>query len=171
MPSLTSSLPWTTSSESPSSTWQPLLSPSSQSTPPSPRPSLASPPLHIPEPALQPEGAVEPPKTASRRTPPPSAVPQPRFRFNGNTHSVDIPLPCPGGRPFAPEMITISLKRGDRMDIVADAWHLEEDCHYEWHISLPRAIDISSLRARFNDDGTLLTIDVRNTRYSNRAGN
>ena len=26
------------------------------------------------------------------------------------------------------EMVTVSAKKGDRIAIVADAWHMEEDC-------------------------------------------
>jgi hypothetical protein len=25
-------------------------------------------------------------------------------------------------------MVTVSVKKGDRLDIVADAWHMESDC-------------------------------------------
>lgn len=54
------------------------------------------------------------------------------------------------------------MKKGGRIDIVADAWHLEQDCHYEWHLAFPlRTVDMTSLRATFNDSGTLLTISVR----------
>ena len=78
-------------------------------------------------------------------------------------------------------MVTIAVKKGGRIDIVADAWHLEQDCksphrvsineynvelvflgHYEWHLAFPlRTVDMTSLRATFNDSGTLLTISVR----------
>ncbi|ETW84212.1 hypothetical protein HETIRDRAFT_248196, partial [Heterobasidion irregulare TC 32-1] len=55
-----------------------------------------------------------------------------------------------------PEMVTIAVKKGGRIDIVADAWHLEQDCHYEWHLAFPlRTVDMTSLRATFNDSGTL----------------
>jgi len=58
-------------------------------------------------------------------------------------------------------MVTISAKRGDKLEIVADAWHMEADCHYEWQISFaPHDIDMSSVHAKFGADGHL-TIDVQ----------
>ncbi|KAI9439744.1 hypothetical protein H4582DRAFT_1801756, partial [Lactarius indigo] len=76
------------------------------------------------------------------------------------THTLSIVLPRPGGAPLAPEMVTISARRGGRLAVVADAWHLEHDCHYEWHVALPpREADLGAVRARFGEDGTLV-IDV-----------
>ncbi|EIM87913.1 uncharacterized protein STEHIDRAFT_27281, partial [Stereum hirsutum FP-91666 SS1] len=48
-----------------------------------------------------------------------------------------------------PENVTISAKKGDRIDVVADAWGMEEACHFEWRVSFqPRTVDMGSLRAR-----------------------
>jgi hypothetical protein len=44
------------------------------------------------------------------------------------SYRLSIALPRPGGAPFASEMITVSARRGGRLAIVADAWHLEHDC-------------------------------------------
>ena len=44
------------------------------------------------------------------------------------SYRLSIALPRPGGAQFASEMITISARRGGRLAIVADAWHLEHDC-------------------------------------------
>jgi len=58
-------------------------------------------------------------------------------------------------------MVTISAKKGDRLAVVADAWHMEEDCHYEWQIRFaPHDIDMNSIRALFDDKGHL-TINVQ----------
>ncbi|EEB87640.1 hypothetical protein MPER_14949, partial [Moniliophthora perniciosa FA553] len=61
-----------------------------------------------------------------------------------------------------PEMVTISANKGDRLKVIADAWHLENDCHYEWVISFsPNDIDMSGVHAKFDTDGTL-AIDLFN---------
>ena len=41
---------------------------------------------------------------------------------------LSILLPRPGGAQLASDMITVSARRGGRLAIVADAWHLEHDC-------------------------------------------
>ncbi|KAH8990244.1 hypothetical protein EDB92DRAFT_1865148 [Lactarius akahatsu] len=87
-------------------------------------------------------------------------VPPARIVSSDTTHTVSIVLPRPGGAPLAPEMITLSARRGGRLAVVADAWHLEHDCHYEWHVALPpKEVDLGAVRARFGDDG-ILVIDV-----------
>lgn len=76
------------------------------------------------------------------------------------SYKLSIALPRPGGAQFASEMITISARRGGRLVIVADAWHLEHDCHYEWHVAFPQLdIDLGAVRARLGKDGDLV-IDV-----------
>jgi len=57
-------------------------------------------------------------------------VPPVRIVSSDTTHTLSIMLPRPGGAPLAPEMITVSARRGGRLAVVADAWHLEHDC--EW---------------------------------------
>ena len=99
-------------------------------------------------------------------------------------YRLSIALPRPGGVPLAPEMITVSARRGARLAVVADAWHLEHDCeyplsssvthstqaddlaldrsagHYEWHIAFPQPdVNLGAVRARFGEDG-MLVIDV-----------
>ncbi|KAH9053007.1 hypothetical protein EDB83DRAFT_2225861 [Lactarius deliciosus] len=87
-------------------------------------------------------------------------VPPARIVSSDTIHTLSIVLPRPGGAPLAPEMVTISARRGGRLAVVADAWHLEHDCHYEWHVALPpKEVDLGAVRARFGDDGTLV-IDV-----------
>ena len=43
-------------------------------------------------------------------------------------YKLSIALPRPGGAVLATEMITVSARRGGRLAVVADAWHLEHDC-------------------------------------------
>lgn len=57
-------------------------------------------------------------------------VPPPCIVSSDTTHTLSIALPRPGGAPLAPEMVTVSVRRGGRLVVVADAWHLEHDC--EW---------------------------------------
>ncbi|KAG6873467.1 hypothetical protein C0995_015170 [Termitomyces sp. Mi166 len=59
------------------------------------------------------------------------------------------------------EMITISANKGDKLKVLADAWHMQSDCHYEWQICFaPRDVDLSAVQAKFESSGHL-TIDVR----------
>ncbi|KAF8486290.1 hypothetical protein DFH94DRAFT_850349 [Russula ochroleuca] len=75
-------------------------------------------------------------------------------------YRLSIALPRPGGAQFASEMITVSARRGGRLAVVADAWHLEHDCHFEWHFAFPGPdIDLEAVRARLGKDG-ILVIDV-----------
>ena len=114
-------------------------------------------------------------------------VPPPCIVSSDTTHTLSITLPRPGGAPLAPEMVTVSVRRGGRLVVVADAWHLEHDCewrsagwgipfpfsflcfsagHYEWHVALPpREVDLGAVRARFGEDGTLVINVPRSTRF------
>ncbi|OJA18218.1 hypothetical protein AZE42_06182 [Rhizopogon vesiculosus] len=69
-----------------------------------------------------------------------------------STHILSVVLP----RAIQSDMVTVSVKKGDRLDIVADAWHMESDCHYEWQVHFaPGDADMPSVRARFASDGKL----------------
>lgn len=70
----------------------------------------------------------ESPLARARRSAPPASVPTPRYIPTETSYKVEIDLPRPNGRPFAPEMITISVLKGDQIKIVADAWDQECDC-------------------------------------------
>ncbi|KAF8554454.1 hypothetical protein OG21DRAFT_1412550 [Imleria badia] len=66
------------------------------------------------------------------------------------SHVLSVSLP----RVILPEMVTVTAKKGDRVDVVADAWHMERDCHYEWQIRFAAGdVDMSTVRARFGPDG------------------
>ncbi|KAH7913791.1 hypothetical protein BJ138DRAFT_1001545 [Hygrophoropsis aurantiaca] len=74
-----------------------------------------------------------------------------------STYTLAVLLP----RAIQPEMVTVSAKKGDRLDIVADAWHMESNSHYEWQVRFsPGDVDMSTVRARFGSDGQL-SIDVQ----------
>jgi hypothetical protein len=57
-----------------------------------------------------------------------SNVPPAQVETFPTEYRLSIALPRPGGAPLAPEMITIAARRGARLSVVADAWHLERDC-------------------------------------------
>jgi hypothetical protein len=68
-------------------------------------------------------------------------VPLPCVVSSDTTHTLSIALPRPGGAPLAPEMVTVSVRRGGRLVVVADAWHLEHDC--EWRFVAPGILFIT----------------------------
>ncbi|KAF9260236.1 hypothetical protein L218DRAFT_872973 [Marasmius fiardii PR-910] len=83
-----------------------------------------------------------------------------KIHSSPTAHKLQVKLPL----TIQPEMVTISAMKGPKLKVVADAWHLERDCHYEWLISFPsHDIDMSGVQARFETDGNL-TIDVRRRR-------
>ncbi|KAG5719860.1 hypothetical protein E4T56_gene16140 [Termitomyces sp. T112] len=74
-------------------------------------------------------------------------------------HTFRVQLP----NTIESEMITISANKGDKLKVVADAWNMQSDCHYEWQICFaPCDVDLSAVQARFEPGGQL-TIDVRRT--------
>ncbi|KAF8440463.1 hypothetical protein L210DRAFT_3539736 [Boletus edulis BED1] len=74
-----------------------------------------------------------------------------------SSHLLSVNLPC----VIQPEMVTVAAKKGDKLDVVADAWHMERDCHYEWQIRFAAGdVDMSTVRARFGQDAKL-TIEVQ----------
>ncbi|KAJ7337415.1 hypothetical protein DFH08DRAFT_783742 [Mycena albidolilacea] len=61
-------------------------------------------------------------------------------------YTFDISLPI----VIKPEMVTVTTAKGDKVKIVADAWHLEADCHFEWEIVFPPGeVDITKINAQF----------------------
>ncbi|KAI9463194.1 hypothetical protein BJY52DRAFT_1253594 [Lactarius psammicola] len=124
-----------------------------------PSPPVVRPPVtQAPAEAMPPR--PESPLAHARRGAPGHNVPPARIVSSDTTHTLSIALPRPGGAPLAPEMITVSARRGGRLAVVADAWHLEHDCHYEWYFALPsKEVDLGAVKACFGEDGTLV-IDV-----------
>lgn len=64
------------------------------------------------------------PTDRSRRSPPPDSCPPMVVQSTTATHLLSVTLP----RVIQPEMVTVAAKKGDRLDVVADAWHMERDC-------------------------------------------
>ncbi|KAN0092925.1 hypothetical protein V8E55_003709 [Tylopilus felleus] len=103
------------------------------------------------------------PTDRSRRSPPPDSCPPVVVQSTTTSHILSVNLP----RVIQPEMVTVAAKKGDRLDVVADAWHMEHDSttplpgHYEWQIRFAAGdVDMSTVRARFGQDGKL-TIEVQ----------
>lgn len=66
------------------------------------------------------------PIARSRRAPSPSRTPPMHVTNTASLYTLSAQLPI----EIQPEMITVSAKKGDRIDVVADAWHMETDCEY-----------------------------------------
>jgi hypothetical protein len=75
----------------------------------------------------------ESPLAHARRGAASDAAPPAQIETFSTLYRLSIVLPRPGGEPLAPEMITVSARRGARLAVVADAWHLEHDCEFWWH--------------------------------------
>lgn len=64
------------------------------------------------------------PTARARRIPSPSRTPPMHITPSDSKYVLNVQLPTEIQR----EMVTVSAKKGDRIAIVADAWHMEEDC-------------------------------------------
>jgi len=64
------------------------------------------------------------PTDRSRRSPPPDSCPPMVVQSTTTCHTLSVTLP----RVIQAEMVTVVAKKGDRLDVVADAWHMERDC-------------------------------------------
>lgn len=64
------------------------------------------------------------PADRSRRSPPPDNCPPMVVQSTTTNHFLSVTLP----RVIQPEMVTVAAKKGDKLDVVADAWHMERDC-------------------------------------------
>ena len=86
----------------------------------------------VPAPSSRP-ARPESPIAHARRSVGPNHVPPVRIETvtcptGSERYRLSIVLPRPGGAALATEMITVSARRGGRLAVVADAWHLEHDC-------------------------------------------
>ncbi|CAA7269478.1 unnamed protein product [Cyclocybe aegerita] len=82
----------------------------------------------------------------------PAPTPEMKIQSEPHVHMLSVFLP----RTISPEMVTISANKGDRLRVVADAWHMEDECHFEWQISFPPYdVDIAKVQAKFDPDGRL----------------
>jgi hypothetical protein len=66
------------------------------------------------------------PTARARRSVPPSDTPPMSINSCPSKHTLEVHLPS----AIQPEMVTISAKKGNRLVIVADAWHMETDCKF-----------------------------------------
>ena len=64
------------------------------------------------------------PTDRSRRSPPSDSCPPMVVQSTTTSHILSVTLP----RIIQPEMVTVIVKKGDRLNVVADAWHMERDC-------------------------------------------
>lgn len=116
------------------------------------------------------------PMDRSRRMPPTSNSPQMQIASSTYHYTLSVQLPS----AIQPEMVTVCANKGDKIKVVADVWHMENESthhtplyslqgrhvhlfsgHYEWSISFPpHDIDMGAVHARF-DDSRNLFIDVR----------
>ncbi|THH13285.1 hypothetical protein EW146_g6918 [Bondarzewia mesenterica] len=72
----------------------------------------------------------------------------------------EIILPRPGGQAFTSDNVTVSAKKGNLVHVVADAWHLEQDCHHEWLINYSSQDMADMVTARAEIAGGVLVIIV-----------
>ncbi|THH10270.1 hypothetical protein EW145_g1431 [Phellinidium pouzarii] len=68
------------------------------------------------------------------------------------------------GPGFDSNCITIAARKGNILDIVADRWDLEKDCHHEWQVQFDRDADMSSVHAGYSNG--VLTVTVKRLNYS-----
>jgi len=80
-----------------------------------------------PQAAPQPDSPLAHARRRAGRNVPPAHI----ETFPQN-YRLSIVLPRPNGVQLDSEMITVSARRGGRLAIVADVWHLEHDCQYRF---------------------------------------
>ena len=68
--------------------------------------------------------ALESPSSRNRRSPTESETPPMNVHSTAAEHTLDVWLP----KELAPEMVTVSAKKGNRLSIVADVWNRENNC-------------------------------------------
>lgn len=76
----------------------------------------------------------------SRRSPPPNWKDRPTLRISRSSeteHTLTVRLPG-----FAPEMVTVSARRENRLAVVADMWHSEDNCEQSERIYWIEVTDI-----------------------------
>ncbi|KAI5124322.1 hypothetical protein M0805_008929 [Coniferiporia weirii] len=68
------------------------------------------------------------------------------------------------GPGFDSNCITIAARKGNILDIVADRWDLEKDCHHEWQVQFDRDADMGGIHASYTNG--VLTVTVKRLNYS-----
>ncbi|TDL27252.1 hypothetical protein BD410DRAFT_824995 [Rickenella mellea] len=98
----------------------------------------------------------------SSRAPPPQQHVKMRIESTPTDHILSAPL----GPGFNSDHITIACRKGNVLDIVADRWDQEKDCHYEWQVQFDRDADMSSVRASYT--AGVLQVTVKRIVYPSR---
>ena len=60
--------------------------------------------------------------------PAPGSCPEMTTQSSCTMHTFSVTIP----RTILHEMITVSVKKGDQLDVVAGAWHMEQDCELDY---------------------------------------
>lgn len=109
-----------------------------------------------------------------RRSPPPNWKDRPTLRILRSSEAeYTFTVRLLG---FAPEMVMVSARKENRLAVVADMWHSEDNCkksmctnksmllnfypkhlgHLEWLVAFPPGdVDLASTKAQFSPDGVL----------------
>jgi len=89
-----------------------------------------------------------------RRSPPPNFKNRPALRISRTSeteHTFTVRLPG-----FTPEMVMVSARKENRLAVVADMWHSEDNCHLEWLVAFPPGdVDLAATKAQFSPDDVL----------------
>ncbi|EJD05724.1 uncharacterized protein FOMMEDRAFT_139085 [Fomitiporia mediterranea MF3/22] len=80
-----------------------------------------------------------------------------------NTTSAYI-LSATIGPGFDSSCITISMRKNNILNIVADRWDLEKGCHHEWQVQFDRHADMSGVHANYTNG--VLTVTVKRLNHS-----
>ena len=88
-----------------------------------PRVSVSSMPSPMPNTGLD---SFPSPMDRTRRMPPSNQTPDMTLSTSSTAHTLSVMLPT----SIQPEMVTISANKGDRLRVVADAWHMEGESEF-----------------------------------------
>jgi len=77
------------------------------------------------------------------------------------TDNMSHTLLAPLGDKFTSDSITIAAKKNNVLQIMADRWDQEKDCHVEWLVTLDRDADMSKVSAYFSDGLLRVTVKRR----------
>ncbi|KAJ4002247.1 hypothetical protein F5050DRAFT_1718527 [Lentinula boryana] len=102
------------------------------------------------------------PMQRERRGASPSNCPSMDVKSSLSEYTLTVQLPD----HIKHEMVTISVLKGNKLKLIADAWHMEEECHYEWVINFPpHDIDMGGVHAQLDASGLLVISVRRRPRY------
>ncbi|KAG8899044.1 hypothetical protein FRB99_006961 [Tulasnella sp. 403] len=84
---------------------------------------------------------------------------QSEIKMEIETSRTSHTLLAPLGDKFSSDCITIAAKKNNTLQIMADRWDQEKDCHFEWLVTLDKDADMSNVTANFT--AGLLRVTVR----------